>query len=530
MASWLQFVIFVFTCVIPLMRCANILVIFPHTGESHFLNTKPYLMELAQRGHNLTVISHFPLNSNEKLHIRNNYHDISLAGSVELDTNNVSMTLFESFGYHITSKTFSNLLALYMMGGASTEAAFKVDALNQFVNATLTTGHNFDLAIIETFNMDVFLGLVYRMKVPFISITTCALFPWSAERIAMPQNPSYIPTNSDIYDDKMNLLQRIKNTVSLISLQTVFKFMFLSRDQKVAYEKFGHDLPRLEDIAKNTSLILANVHFSLNKPRPNVPQLIEVGGIHIKPAKPLSQDLSNFLNESRHGVVYFCMGSLLRGESFPAEKRQAFLDAFSELRENVLWKYEGETLPGQPKNVKILPWMPQRDILAHPNVKLFITHGGLLGTIEAVYEGVPMLGIPMFGDQDINMNSIQSAGAGLVLDYQKDIHKEKILSSINALLTPKYAENAKRLKTQYLDRPMSPMETAMYWTEYVLRHKGAHHLRTAAVDMPWYEYFCVDVALILLAAILLCVYCNVLLLQFLMTRLFSRTAVKNKTD
>lgn len=76
------------------------------------------------------------------------------------------------------------------------------------------------------------------------------------------------------------------------------------------------------------------------------------------------QDLEKFLNESTDGVIYFCMGSMLRGESFPPEKRRAFLDVFAKLSQDVLWKYEGKQIPGQPKNVKILAWTPQRDILS----------------------------------------------------------------------------------------------------------------------------------------------------------------------
>ncbi|KAG8272878.1 hypothetical protein J6590_032030 [Homalodisca vitripennis] len=48
---------------------------------------------------------------------------------------------------------------------------------------------------------------------------------------------------------------------------------------------------------------------------------------------------------------------------------------------------------------------------------------------------------------------------------------------------------------------MSPLDTAVYWTEYVLRHKGGRHLRSAAVDMPWYQLWLLDVALVLLAGL-----------------------------
>lgn len=59
---------------------------------------------------------------------------------------------------------------------------------------------------------------------------------------------------------------------------------------------------------------------------------------------------------------------------------------------------------------------------------------------------------------------------------------------------------------------MSPMETAMFWTEYVIRHKGAPHLRSPAVGMPWYHYYLIDVLFVIFTLVtLVCVllYCLV---------------------
>lgn len=73
-------------------------------------------------------------------------------------------------------------------------------------------------------------------------------------------------------------------------------------------------------------------------------------------------------------------------------------------------------------------------IAAHPNVKLFISHGGLLGTSEAVYEGVPILGIPIFGDQRTNIKAIEANGGGQLLDYN-DITNQTVLEKIQMILT-----------------------------------------------------------------------------------------------
>lgn len=61
----------------------------------------------------------------------------------------------------------------------------------------------------------------------------------------------------------------------------------------------------------------------------------------------------------------------------PVEKRNAILAAFGQLKQNVIWKYEDDTIENVPANVRIEKWLPQSDVIAHPNVVLFITHGGL---------------------------------------------------------------------------------------------------------------------------------------------------------
>lgn len=55
----------------------------------------------------------------------------------------------------------------------------------------------------------------------------------------------------------------------------------------------------------------------------------------------------------------------------------------------------------------------------------------------------------------------------------------------------------------FQDRPMSALDTAVYWVEYVIRHNGAHHLRSSAVDLTWYQYYLLDLIAFILSIILL---------------------------
>ena len=77
----------------------------------------------------------------------------------------------------------------------------------------------------------------------------------------------------------------------------------------------------------------------------------------------LRQDLQKYLDEAPDGVIYFSMGSDLSSTSMAESKRNAFLGAFSKLTQHVLWKWESDTLPGQPSNVKLGKRLPQSDNL-----------------------------------------------------------------------------------------------------------------------------------------------------------------------
>jgi len=69
------------------------------------------------------------------------------------------------------------------------------------------------------------------------------------------------------------------------------------------------------------------------------------------------------------------------------------------------------------------------------------------------------------------------------------------------------------------------MDTAIYWTEYVIRHRGAPHLRTAGADLPLYQYLLLDVTAVLVTAILAVVYVIYFMLKKLL--IIIRSSVKN---
>lgn len=278
---------------------------------------------------------------------------------------------------------------------------------------------HFDVVVCEIFANEAMLGLGHHFGAPVIGFSTFGASPMTRDLVGTPAPLSYVPHFFLTLSSRMSFVQRLENTL-VTALDRFLYVGHLERQSQIYEDVFpGTAKPSLEQVRKNVSLVLLNQHFSIGFPQPAAPNMIDVGGMHINraAAKPLPDDMRRFVEQAPHGVVYFSMGSNIQSANLPAQKRDDLLRAFARLKQRVLWKWEVPDLPGKPDNVMINSWFPQDDVLAHPNVKLFITHGGLLSTMEAIYHGVPIIGIPIFGDQTLNMFRAENAGYGLTIQF-----------------------------------------------------------------------------------------------------------------
>lgn len=89
----------------------------------------------------------------------------------------------------------------------------------------------------------------------------------------------------------------------------------------------------------------------------------------------------------------------------------------------------------------------------------------------------------------------------------------------------RYIEASRDVSRRYRDQPLTPIETAVYWTEYVIRHKGARHLRSASMDLNWFEYHNVDVLAAFVFAYLLIVIVLIKLFALCCRRVCGRSKV-----
>lgn len=65
---------------------------------------------------------------------------------------------------------------------------------------------------------------------------------------------------------------------------------------------------------------------------------------------------------------------------------------------------------------------------------------------------------------------------------------------------------------------MTPRESVVYWTEYVLRHNGAHHLKSEALNLTWYQYMLLDVLFFVAVSFLAATYSAYKISRFFYSR------------
>ncbi|XP_068156660.1 UDP-glycosyltransferase UGT4-like [Drosophila tropicalis] len=500
-----------------LTQADHILAIFSYVFASPYRTVRPFINELVEQGYQVTVIS--ALNHFEPIekahHIRVPMLDRLMHGLFD----------FEFDSDPMPSK-WEEALWVSHFYRASVQYILSDSGVQQLLQ---NSSAHFDLIIMNTPHSDALCGFGIHFNAPMIGIAAYGS-AWIVDYLAGNSAPSvYEPMSPLGYAyGSSSLLDKWHNWIYKTEEWLLERLVYLP-PQVELYRKYFHDSHlSFDEIRRNFSLILVNQHFSLGRARSNVPNLIEVAGMHMcvhKDCKldPMPNDIQRFMDEAKNGVIYFSMGMEIIEEWQPKHLKLVLLETFSKLKQRVLWKYDDlESLTNKTDNIFIRSLMPQQQILKHPNLKLFITHGGLLSIIESAYYGVPTLGLPLYYDQFSNTQRMRIAGAGQTLDINL-INVEMFNGTIHEILkNPSYATNAKKMSARFRDQPMSPLKTAVWWTEYTLRHKDASHMRLAENDIGFLQYYCVDIVPILFGRIVLTALIVIVLIYKLLNYILAR--------
>ncbi|XP_050682428.1 UDP-glucosyltransferase 2-like isoform X2 [Leptidea sinapis] len=489
----------------------KILLISPLLGKSHAILGDGIAKHLANAGHEVTYITAMPGNLSYK---GRNIKKIDVSQNLDIMKATGGKL---SIQYHIENKDQNADIKFFF--NVFLENA-KMTLSNEAVQDLLNDkSQHFDVIVAEWMFNEVYAGFAAVYDCPLIWFSTMEPHWMVLRLIDEATNPAYsIEVLSKHLSTPLSFSQRLEALFDRMYIYYLFQTFVHDKDEEI-YNKYmvphinSQKYTSLDILRYNASLLLGNSHVSLGEAS-SLPQSYKaIGGYHIdRDVKPLPDNIKKIMDDANNGVIYFSMGSNIKSRDFPEELKQKLLKFLGGLKQTVIWKFE-EELPNRPSNVHIVSWAPQQSILAHPNCVLFISHGGLLSITEAIHFGVPLVGIPVFADQFTNVERAVNKGFAkkvlITLNLAEDL-KEQV---VNILNDPKYTAKVKELSFIYHDRPVTPGAELVFWVEHVVKTRGAPHLRSPALHVPFYQKLYLDLlALILILA---------LLAVFLIVKIFS---------
>ncbi|XP_023937631.2 UDP-glycosyltransferase UGT5-like [Bicyclus anynana] len=458
---------------------AKILAVYPTPSISHQIVFRILTLELVKKGHEVTVITPDPVYP--KGHGPPNLIEIDVRKlsykiwtDVWMSDKSISEADYYSQIYFIL-RSMSKITVTQIVSSKEIQALIKNNKTD------------YDLLLIEAFVRPV---LIYShiFKVPVIQISSFGGLSYNFKAFGVPTHPFLYPAIPTQRLYNLSNYEKLQELYYQWQMENTFKEIE-EEDNRSLQQVFGTDIPSIRELYNNVDLLFLNIHRIWMDNQPFPPNVIHIGGIHTNPkTKGLPKDLDLLMNNTKNGVIYFSLGTNVNTTNLPFDKIQVITKVFSQLPYDIIWKCNQDSIPGKTENVKLYKWVPQPDLLRHPKIKLFITQGGLQSTDEAIEAGVPVIGIPMIADQWYNVEKYQQLKIGIKLDL-KDLTEETFRDAIETVISDNsYRSNIKRIRTIMNDNPQTPLERAVWWVEYVLRHKGAKHLRAAGANVSWTQY------------------------------------------
>ncbi|XP_075265412.1 UDP-glucuronosyltransferase 1A6-like [Convolutriloba macropyga] len=374
-----------------------------------------------------------------------------------------------------------------------------------------------DLAIIAApgpFWMGVIIP--YKLNIPYITINP-RTDPWSYGVVISPvAEPnfglSFLDKNSGFYERLFNAFTTIVGNKIILWIVDF---------------KFGHLVSKLvperpfrwpSELYRESGMVLVQQNpFCLDFPRNTMPHYQMIGGFSAQKTLSASNEtMKPFLDFiSQSDFVMMTLGSQVK--TIPDDKLELFLKVFPKLSQfKFIVRHTGQ-VGKVPENVMINSWLPQSDLMAHPNLKLFITHGGLNGQNEAAYNGVPMLITAIYGDHWYNARRAKRLGTAEVLDFSH-LSEPSFSHTLNLMLSNKtYSQNAFKCK-KILQSVPSAKEISLFWINHVLEF-GYDHLQPLTKKMPWWKILMLDIVLVGCLCLLVIFLLSVSSLKLILRRL-----------
>lgn len=477
------------------VHCGKVLV-FPHDG-SHWVNMNILIRELHNRGHRVTVIR-----AADSWYIKEkspHYRSITVDFMVGGDEAFFRTFISRQLQIRREGKLWAHIRLDLEIKSAFSEMHRKIceQVVRIIEDPKLMDSiraEKYDVMLTDPANGGGVV-LAHYLHLPLVFNARWTVHGEAHFAIA-PSPASFVPFPLSMLTDKMTFSQRLYNM--LFRLRVYFYKGIVAPHYSALCERyFGLDVDYFE-LFQAADIWLMRVDFVFEFPRPTMPNVVYMSCFQCSPANALPDDLKNFMESSGdHGVVVVSLGTLVG--QLPEDIADEMAAALARLPQKVIWRYSGKKPSTLGNNTIRRDWLPQNDLLGHPKTKVFVSHGGTNGILEAIYHGTPIVGLPLVFDQHDNLARMKAKGVAQVIDIAT-INRKAFLEAIQEVIhEPSYSRNMKRLSQLSRDTPVKPIDNAMFWIELVMRHRGAAHLRTESYKMHWYAYHSVDVIAFLLS-------------------------------
>lgn len=98
-----------------------------------------------------------------------------------------------------------------------------------------------------------------------------------------------------------------------------------------------------------------------------------------------------------------------------------------------------------PANFIVRRTVPQLKLMQ--SVSIFMTHGGMNSTMEALYYGIPLILLPQMGEQEVNAKRVVELGAGIQLQNSTNSSVQELFQAVETIAgDSSYSDHAADMK------------------------------------------------------------------------------------
>ncbi|CAL8148111.1 unnamed protein product [Orchesella dallaii] len=471
MAKILCFIL-IATLFLPTIFSANILFFFAGGNVSHKTSVWPWVLALANKGHNVTFVSPH----SKALKVHPNITDLAAIPLYDIVSQVYQVDRFKDRD----DGTFQNFD--YNSAAYATCKAVTDNKDTGPVLGPLFRDGKFDLVVVNTVFGECGYYVGHYFKAKIIGYTPCSFITWFYDTYGILPEVGWVPDLIlTMYNIPMTYMERVFNTLLPFYWAYSKNYGLSPMLEEAAKPLFPDEenLPTLYELENNVSIMLVNSHASVDFARTMTPLFVDIGGMASWASeKELPAKIQNFMDKSgSEGVVLISFGSTVLLNAVSTRYQAMFfhlIHEFPDVRFIMRWngplpKFLDED--EVPRNLLVSEWLPQKEILRHPKLKVFVTHGGVSSIQEATYYGVPMIVIPLFADQDYNAYRIEAQQVGLRAEI-RGMTEDTLVTAVDKILKDeKFKKNMMKKSAIFRDRPQNPVDTAVFWTEFALRHE-----------------------------------------------------------